>query len=136
MLTRFALLFPSLESLESRAGVLDLCAYVVFVAATIGAFAVAVAKRAPPYNPVERRRLVAYLGSWFYFAGVMAPTRSGATKMASISLVFLAWAAWAWHGPRVRPRTPGATRGFQLLAGILVLFALAAWGLFSWTRWS
>jgi hypothetical protein len=51
-----------------------------------------------------------------------------------VTLALVAWAAWAWLGPRAKPRTPRVRRAFLVLAGALVLLAAAPWAMLPWVR--
>jgi hypothetical protein len=104
----------------------------VFVTAFAAAVAIAVAARPRPFSPREWRRLLGSAATWIWMAGVFVPDRLLLGKVTAVSVACAVWAAWAWLGPRVKPRSPAATRWFNLLAALLTILAAAPWLAFAW----
>lgn len=116
---------------ETRLGPI---AFGVGVLAALAALVLGVATRERPLSGIERRRVLGWAATWIWCVGAVSPESFGAAGVAVFSVGCLAWAAWAWLGPRVKPTTPRRRRAFLLLAGTLVVLAAAPWIALLWIR--
>lgn len=99
----------------------------VFVAALVAAIAVALKTRERPLSIPQWRTHLAWGGMLLFNGGTLVPGHALTARFAGAGLGCVAWAAWAWLGPRAKPRTPGARRAFRVLAAGMLLLGLAPW---------
>jgi hypothetical protein len=124
----------SLLRLQRRAGVPAASAALLAfgLGAFTAAFVLGFASRKRPLSPSERRTVLGWVGLVLVQAQFLVRPAHAALGLAAASLGLLAWAVWAWQGPRVKPRSRAATRWFHVLAGALVVLAALPWIVLAW----
>lgn len=107
-------------------------AFAAIVVPFAAALAVGLAARTRPLSIAERRSALGWLGLFFWNGGRVVPGGGMLALFAGWTLGSLALAAWAWLGPSPTPWFKRSRRAFQLLAGALVLLAVAPWAAVLW----
>jgi hypothetical protein len=104
-----------------------------FLVPVIAAVAIGVAARTRPFSiAATRTALNLSLPIFLLNAARLVPAEGPAARLVGYSLGCAGYAAWAWLGPKAKPRSRGVARAFRGLAvGLLLLaggfVALAAW---------
>lgn len=115
---------PTLES--------EWLAFAAIVLPFAAAVVVGLVARTRPLSIAERRSSLGWLGLMFWNVGRFVPGGGMLAQFAGVTLGSLAFAAWAWLGPSPTPWFKRSRRAFQLLAGALVLLAVAPWAVVLW----
>lgn len=109
-------------------------AFSAVVVPLAAAVVVGLAARTRPLSIAERRSSLGWLGLFLLNGGRVVPGGGMLALFAGWTLGSLALAAWAWLGPSPTPWFKRSRRSFQVLAGALVLLAVAPWAAVLWCR--